>query len=198
MLPSELARAYKMQLDAYKEAGKKQKRLKEIQEASNPCGDRDSGVLFQSEILGISLEKVAVDNETNDTKIYRYIRLNYLIERLLNMVDDGTIGVIPAVSLSFLKEDEQGGVLACMEAHGFKIDVAKANALHSYSKAGSMTSERIYTVLSGAKKKPGRPVQIKVNPKVISRFFTQGQTPAEINETIEKALEIYLSERGRA
>jgi ParB family chromosome partitioning protein len=197
MLPSELAKAYKMQLDAYKETGKKQEFLQEIQEASKPCGDRDSEGSFQSEMRQWNLEKVADDNETNGTKIHRYIRLNYLIERLLNMVDDGTIGVIPAVSLSFLKEDEQSAVLECMDVNSFKIDVAKANALHSYSKAGSMTSERIYTVLSGAKKKPGRPTPIKVNPKVISRFFTQGQTPDEINETIEKALEIYLSERGR-
>ena len=193
MLPSELARAYKMQLDAYKEAGKKQGLFKEIQEGSNPCGAWESGQGFQSENLGKSLEKVADDNETNDTRIHRYIRLNYLIEGLLNMVDDDKMGLIPAASLSFLKEDEQGGVLECMRTNGFKIDVAKAGVLHSYSKAGTLTLERIHTVLSGEIKKPGRPAAIKVSPKIISRFFTQGQKPAEINEMIEKALELYLS-----
>jgi ParB family chromosome partitioning protein len=197
MLPSELARAYKMQLEAYKETGKKQEFLKEIQEASNACADWDTDRSAQSEQRQWSVEKVADDNKSSRANIQRYIRLNYLIEPLFGMVDDGKIGFMPAVNLSFLKEDEQYGVLKCMETNGLLIDVTKANALHSYSKSGTLTAERIYTVLSGVIKKPGRPAAVKVSPKVISKYFTQEQKQAEIDEIVGKALERWFAERGR-
>jgi ParB family chromosome partitioning protein len=194
MLPSELARAYKMQLDAYKMTGKNQALLEEIEEVSNPCGASDSGGLFHSEIRQWSLEKVAKDNETNSTKIHRYIRLNHLIDELLQMVDDQKIGLIPAVSLSYLKQDEQHAVLGCVNASGFKVDIAKADALHSYSKAGTLTLERIQTVLSGVKpKKPGPPAPTKVSHKIISQFFSDDQKPGEIEKVIEKALRQYFT-----
>ena len=193
MLPSELAKSLKMQLDACKEANRKQELLKVIQKDSNPREDWDSGGSAQFEQRQWSVEKVADNNKMSRANIQRYIRLNNLIEEFLNKVDEEKVGLIPAVSLSYLKEAEQRGVLESMKSNSFKIDIAKADMLRSYSEAGTLNAGRIYTVLSGAKKKPGRQVPIKVNPKIISRFFTQGQKPAEINEVIEKALESYLS-----
>ena len=50
-----------------------------------------------------------ISEETNlsKKKIYRYIRLTYLIEPFLNRVDNGTIPVIAAVELSYLTEQQQ-------------------------------------------------------------------------------------------
>ena len=50
-----------------------------------------------------------ISEETNlsKKKIYRYIRLTYLIEPLLNRVDSGSIPVIAAVELSYLTEQQQ-------------------------------------------------------------------------------------------
>jgi ParB family chromosome partitioning protein len=45
----------------------------------------------------------------------------------------------------------------------------------------------------GKKKKSNKPVSIKIKPKVISRFFTQEQRTSEIEEVIEKALELYFN-----
>lgn len=50
-----------------------------------------------------------ISEETNlsKKKIYRYIRLTYLIEPLLKRVDSGSIPVIAAVELSYLTEQQQ-------------------------------------------------------------------------------------------
>lgn len=50
-----------------------------------------------------------ISEETNlsKKKIYRYIRLTYLIEPLLKRVDGGSIPVIAAVELSYLTESQQ-------------------------------------------------------------------------------------------
>jgi ParB family chromosome partitioning protein len=200
MLPSELAKSLKMQLDACKEARQKQGFLDEIQDTSNPHGDWDwkegTPVVHRSK----SVDEVAYINRMNRENIRRYIRLNSLIDALLDRVDSGEISLRPAVALSYLKQDEQRAVLECLDANGFKIDMFKANMLRSYSETGKLTADRIYTVLSGGKKpgRPARPAPIKVSPKIISKYFTQGQSQDEINETIEKALVEYLSKRGRA
>ena len=87
ILPSEKAMAYKMKYDAFEKQGK---------------------TLFPS----------GTDSELNDTKtqVYRYIRLNYLIPELLQLVDDTvlkdkrtalTMGLRPAVELSYLNQKEQ-------------------------------------------------------------------------------------------
>ncbi|HEX9063328.1 MAG TPA: chromosome partitioning protein ParB, partial [Clostridia bacterium] len=92
-------------------------------------------------------------------------------------------------------KSEQQDIERIIADNNFKVDMAKAEILRSNSEAGSLTSDRIYAILSGEidKKKSNKPLPIKIKPKVISRFFTQQQKPAEIEEVIEKALELYFS-----
>ena len=91
ILPSEKAFAYKMKLDAMKHQGKK----------ISPKGTKSQSI-----------------NEIDDTKtqIYRYVRLTNLIPELLKLVDDTvlkdkrtvlTMGLKPAVELSYLNKEEQ-------------------------------------------------------------------------------------------
>lgn len=56
---------------------------------------------------GSSLEKIADDNSISTKKVYRYIRLTYLIKPLLDMVDDNTIPVSAGSELSYLDEKKQ-------------------------------------------------------------------------------------------
>jgi ParB family chromosome partitioning protein len=197
ILPSELAKAFKMLLEAYRDVRQKQELLQTVQDGSNPWDTRNEGQGAIGLPQGKSVDEIADRYGMSRTKIQRYIRLNYLIEELSGMVDDGKIALAPAVSLSFLKQDEQRAVLECVEANGFKVDMKMASKLYAYSKAGTLTTERIRTVLSGVIKKPGRPAAIKVSPKIISKYFTQEQKQAEIDEIVGKALERWFAERGR-
>ena len=78
ILPSEKAFAYRMKLEAMKHQGAK--------------GNGDTADL--------------VGKEAGDSgrKVQRYIRLTELLPELLEMVDDGKVKFIPAVSLSFLSK----------------------------------------------------------------------------------------------
>ncbi len=84
ILPSEKARAYKMKYDLVRYKDK--------------------------------LFPVGTNEKDSRTQIYRYIRLNYLIPELMQLVDDTvlkdkrsalTMGIRPAVELSYLTEEEQ-------------------------------------------------------------------------------------------
>lgn len=95
ILPSEKAFAYKMKTDAIKHQGKS---------TSDPKGPK-----LSSELVG----KEFGDSSTN---VKRYIRLTYLIPEILQLVDDTvlkdkrsalTMGLKPAVELSYLTKEEQ-------------------------------------------------------------------------------------------
>lgn len=89
ILPSEKARAYKMKMDAMKNQGKR------TDLTSSPLGTK----LRTDEII-------AQEAGESRNQIQRYIRLNELTPELLEFVDEGKIGMRPAVELSYLQEDE--------------------------------------------------------------------------------------------
>lgn len=198
MLPSELAKSFKMQLEACKEAKQKQELLKELESAENPHDINDYSDSALLERRKWSVEKVADKNKMSRANIQRYIRLNNLIKGLLDEVDNEKIGLYPAVDLSYLRQDEQLTVLEVIETNGFKVDMAKAKTLRDLSESGRLTQDKIFAVLSGEyskKKKAEKPAVVKLKPKLISKFFTPEQKQAEIEEIIEKALTLYFEKQ---
>ena len=98
ILPSERAFAYKMKLEAIKHQGKK----------------LDTSTTGVSKLR--SDEIIAKENGESREKVRRYVRLTYLIPELLKLVDNSvihdkrtylTIGLKPAVELSYLTKEEQ-------------------------------------------------------------------------------------------
>lgn len=57
--------------------------------------------------LGYTRQQMSAETDTDEKKIYRYIRLNNLIKPLLDMTDNEKIPVLAAVELSYLSENEQ-------------------------------------------------------------------------------------------
>ena len=55
----------------------------------------------------LPVERRAEEAGTSKDQVRRYIRLTELQPELQQMVDDGKIGMTPAVELSYLKPDEQ-------------------------------------------------------------------------------------------
>ena len=196
MLPSELAKSLKMQLEACKEAKQKQEYINSIESDSNADGSKDWDVGVQVAHPGKSRDIIAKNNRMSQDNVRRYIRLNYLTEDLLNMVDDGSIKLIPAVSLSYLTNQEQTILFSILSKNDYRIDMKRADKLKERS--GNLTEDDILAIASGEffeKKKKAKLTAIKVKPKVISRFFNAYTTQNEINTTIETALEEYFERR---
>jgi len=198
MLPSELAKSLKMQLEACKEAKQKQELVREIENTDNASDSNGIEQGVQIEHPQKSRDIVAENNAMSVSKIQRYLRLNFLVDNLLDIVDKSTIPVIPAVYLSYLSHDEQLMVFDVLQAHNFKIDMQKAQILRNNSESGNLTEEKIIAILSGEynkRKRPDKTAVIKLKPKLVSRFFTPEQKQAEIEEVIEKALTMYFEKQ---
>ncbi|SHH09407.1 ParB N-terminal domain-containing protein [Desulfosporosinus lacus] len=198
MLPSELAKSLKMQLEAAKATGKKQELINELKTPQKPHEYRNSEGSAQVEQRRWSVEKVADNNKMSRANIQRYIRLNELITDLLDRVDNNEIAFIPGFHLSYLSKNEQQIIQDIISINNFKLDIVKAERMKDLSERGKLTGDKIYSILSGEDdQKTKKPAGIKLKPKLVTTFFNAGQKPAEIERIIERALILYFEqERG--
>ena len=103
ILPSEKAFAYKMRMDAIKEykwrmnAGRVPE--KDFEAFEKLCHDGTNDIWADS---GSKMAK-----EVNDSRrqIFRYIRLTELIPDILELVDNGKLGLVTAVELSYIDKE---------------------------------------------------------------------------------------------
>jgi ParB family chromosome partitioning protein len=196
MLPSELAKSLQMQLEACKEAKQKQEYTNAVESGPNADESKDWNEGVQVAHLGKSRNIIAKNNRMSQDNVRRYIRLNHLNEGLLNMVDEGSIKLVPAVNLSHLNMEEQNILFSILTKNDYRIDTKRAEKLKERS--GKLTEDDIMAIASGElfeKKNKRKLTAVTVKPKLISKFFTSYATRTEITSTIETALEEYFERR---
>lgn len=84
-----------------------------------------------SKTTNSAIKVIANESNLSRKKVYRYIRLTYLIKPLLSRVDGGSIPVIAGVELSYLTDKEQGDVFTYLINHASdcKITTEKARLI---------------------------------------------------------------------
>jgi len=170
-LPSERAKAYKMQLDALNRQGKK----RDIDKCSN-------GTYVET-----SREEVAKNNDTSASQIRRYIRLNYLTEELLNMVDENILGFRPAVEISYLSSESQKTIESLIKNQNIKISLKQAETLKiKEGEIGRLSLDIILEVLSD-KNKSNKKIAIPLAK--IKKYFDKDIDEDEIINKIIELLE---------
>jgi len=117
VLPSEKAWAYRYKLEAIKSQGKR-----------NDLTSSQVGTKLRAD------EIIAENSQDSRNQIQRYIRLTHLIPQLLDKVDEKKLAFIPAVELSYLKEQEQKWLYSNLEREEyFGIPLALARKLKGIS-----------------------------------------------------------------
>ena len=182
VLPSEKAFAYKMKLDAMKRQGQR------TDLTCEPLAHKLRGMKSRD----VLAEQVG---ESKD-QIRRYIRLTELITPILDMVDEGKIAMRPAVELSYLPKEQQQTLFDTMELEDCTPSHAQAIKMRKFAEAGKLNEEVILSIMT--EEKPNQVEQFKIPKKRIDKYFSQGTTPKQIEDTIIKALELYRRrDRGR-
>ena len=172
LLPSEKAFAYKMKLDAMNRQGQR------TDLTFAPLGQKLN-----------SRETLASSSPDSHSQIQRYIRLTYLTQPLLDMVDDGKIAMRPAVELSYLTENEQEILLNTMEWEDCTPSHVQAIKMRQFSQEGKLNEGVIQSILQ--EEKPNQKEQFRMPRERISKYFAPGTSNQKIEETIIKALELY-------
>ena len=175
ILPSEKAKAYKMKMEAMKNQGKR------TDLTSTPMAGK-SKERETASIIGAS------NGESGD-QVRRYIRLNELTDELLEFVDEGKIGMRPAVELSYLQEEEMRDLVDFIDNEEVFPSHAQTIRMRSLSKDGKLDREAIETIMN--EEKPNQKARIKIPMEKIEKYFPVGTSEQKIEETIIKALAMY-------
>lgn len=165
ILPSEKAFAYKMKYDAIKHQGKK--------------------------TSGHDVQKL---DDKSDRNIRRYIRLTNLIPELLQLVDDTvlkdkrtalTMGLLPAVELSYLNKEEQKLVYMGITYEDLTPSHGQAKQLRKLSNEGNITFDSVEEIL--CKSKGNQQEQISFNKERIEKVL-----PTELLKRDKRYIEQYI------
>ena len=127
MLPSEKAWAYRLQLEAMKrQAGRSKENV-----SQNGTQKRSDQIL-------------AEQSGESRNQIQRYIRLTYLTEDMLEMVDSGMLPFVSGVALSYLTPEQQDIVCEVSAECDKRISTAQAEQIR---RLDEITEETIKAVL---------------------------------------------------
>lgn len=98
-------------------------------------------------------QKMIEENQMSNGNIQRYIRLNYLIPTLGEMVDDRKINLKTGENLSFLSKKEQRDIVNIIEKENVKVSEAMSKKIKKSSESGELTKEVLKQILVKEKDK---------------------------------------------
>ena len=135
-----------------------------------------------ADIVGATL------GESGD-QVRRYIRLTELQPEILDLVDEGKIGLRPAVELSYLTKKEQDMLVEAMEYADCTPSHAQAIRLRAFSKDGTLGPHVMENVMS--EEKPNQREKISLRYADARRYIPSDVPYNKTGEYIMKALEFY-------
>lgn len=182
ILPSERAKAYKMKMDAIKrQAGRPSK---------ENCAQLEHN--FQGKR---GVEVIADQVGESRAQVQRYIRLTELQPQLQQMVDEGKIGITPAVELSFLTPSEQTLLLDTIDSEQATPSLSQAQRMKKLSREGKLNDDTMLGIMSEQKKPENWSLSLPMDR--IRKYFPKSYSPQRMEETIIKLLDNWMRKRQR-
>ena len=177
ILPSERAKAYKMKLDAIKRQGKRH------------------DLTSTQPVQKLSVEQVAEEAGTSREQIRRYIRLNELEPELMQLVDEGKIGMTPAVEISYLKPEEQKLLIETIDSEQATPSFSQAQRMRRLSQEGKRNDDAVLDIMMEQKKPENWDLKLPMDK--IRKYFPRSYTPQRMEETIIKLLEMWMKQQKK-
>lgn len=171
ILPSERAKALKMQLEAIKHQGAR---------------EATSGQLDPKDAGRRSNEIVAERNKMTVKQVQRYIKLNDLIPDLQKMMDAGQIKFTPAVELAYIKPKNQRYIAVAIESQQSAPSLSQAQRMRELDQKGVLNGDVIDGIMMEDKKEEDKVI---LTGAELSKYFGKETTPREMKDQIIKLLD---------
>ena len=172
ILPSEKAFAYKMRLEAMNRQGER------TDITSGPVGQKFN-----------SRDKMSESVAESARQIQRYVRLTKLIPELLELVDEGHIGMRPAVELSYLGDRQQHDLADCIEMEQCTPTHEQARRMRAMNDEGRLTSEAIEAIMR--EEKPNQRERIVLHGDRFRNLFPRNLPVSKREDYVAAAMEHY-------
>ena len=167
LLISEKAYGYKMKLEAMQRKGKHD----------------DSIGLKSRDIVG-------QEYGDSGSQVQRYLRMTYLIETLLSMVDENKIAFNIAVEISYLNKAEQELLATFLNDNDINIKLSQAAEMKYYSKNKKLDLVQIKNILIATPN--NKTTYFKLPTNNFSKYFEKDANEKQVLDVIEKALKQYF------
>ena len=171
ILPSERAKALKMQLEAIKHQGAK---------------EATSGQLDPKDAGRRSNEIVAERNKMTVKQVQRYIKLNDLVLDLQKMMDAGQIKFTPAVELAYIKPKNQRYIALAIEGQQSAPSLSQAQRMRELDQKGVLNGDVIDGIMMEDKKEVDKVI---LTGAELGKYFGKETTPREMKDQIIKLLD---------
>ena len=173
ILPSEKAFAYKMRLEAMERLpGRPPK------ENAGPLGPQ-----------GRKRDELSKEVGNSSSQIHRYIRLTELIPELLELVDEGHIGMRPAVELSYLGKEQQRDLAECIDMEQCTPTHEQARRMRAMNDEGRLTSEAIEAIMR--EEKPNQKERIVLHGDRFRNLFPRNLPVSKREDYVMAAMQYY-------
>ena len=171
LLPSERAKAFKMKFEAMKRQGRR------------PEGIADGGR---------TTEQMGKEESISKNTVSRYIRLTYLVDELMELVDSKKIGIVDGVELSFLPEAVQE-MLAQYISERKMISAAQIKTLREWADADKIKGMEDLLACLEKKGKKSEKASVAFSAKELSGYFPKDEykTAEDRKRIIVKLLEMW-------
>ena len=171
ILPSERAKALKMQLEAIKHQGAK---------------NFTSGQLDPKDAGRRSNEVVAERNKMTVKQVQRYIKLNDLVPDLQKMMDEGRIKFTPAVELAYIKPRNQNYIAVAIDSQQSSPSLSQAQRMRELDQKGVLNGDVIDGIMMEDKKEVDKVI---LTGRELGKYFGKEATPREMKDQIIKLLD---------
>lgn len=154
LLPSEKAKGYRKEFDARKHQGNK------------------GG--YTAEVIG----EAAGDSKST---VKRFIKLSYLCDDMLNLLDERWVGLEQGYDIAFLDMELQELICQAIKELDASVSTEQSSKLKEYGLKGELTYPMIQLILTDKKSKPRKFV---MKADRISEYFSDDFSDEEIAEII--------------
>lgn len=169
ILPSEKARAYEMKMEALSNQGKR-----------NDLTSRQVGEK-------LSVEKVSEGSGDSPRNVHRYLRLNNLVDKIRDMVDEKTIPFNTGVEISYLSSKQQTDLLDTIEAEADTIPtIDQVRQMRKKADEGELTTAVMEQIMRT--EKPEK-LKISFDGDKIKKYFPQNYSKKQIEDAVIKIIE---------
>lgn len=174
ILPSERAKALKMQLEAIKRQGARGDLVTLGQDGPKlENGQRSNQI-------------VADRNKMAVKQVQRYIKLNDLVPDLMKMVDAKKIAFTPAVELSYIKPKNQRYIAIAIEGQQSAPSLSQAQRMRELDQKNMLNGDVIDGIMLEEKKEVDKVI---ISSQELSQYFGKDKTPREMKDQILKLLD---------
>ena len=170
ILPSERAKALKMQLDAIKKQGS---RGDINAENGNGNGERSNAIVAERNKMAIK-------------QVQRYIKLNDLVPELMKMVDEKKITFTPAVELAFITPKNQQYIAVAIEGQQSSPTLSQAQRMRELDQQNLLKPDMIDGIMLEEKKAADKVI---ISAQELSKYFGKDKTPRDMKDQIIKLLD---------